>query len=187
MVRLSGALRLPGSFCFRNKFVATFKMQNLSINKVKSKAANIIYGSLLALSFLSVVVASTLTPWRMVVMVVVTLVGVWSAKSYAYMVGGDLAKGLRTKFSETWGVLRENIWVLAPAIPLIGVLTLSAAGIISLETAVYLDQWIIIAFLFATGFWLRRQTNGSFIMSVVDGLIDCSIGVLIVSLKFLLK
>jgi hypothetical protein len=162
-------------------------MQNLSINKVKSRAANIIYGSILALSFLSVVDPRTLTPWRMMVMVVITLVSVWAAKSYAYVIGGELAKGLRAKFSEMRGVFKENIWVLTPAIPLLGVFVLSAAGIIPLKAALYLGQWIIIAFLFATGFWLRRQTNGTFIMSVVDGLIDCSVGVLIVSLKFLLK
>jgi hypothetical protein len=162
-------------------------MQDLSINKVKSRAVNVIYGSILALSFLAVVDPRTLTPWRMMVMVVITLVSVWAARSYASVIGGELAKGSRAKFSEVWGVLKDNIWVLTPALPLLFVFTLSAAGIVSLKAALYLGQWVIIAFLFATGFWLRRQTSGTFIMSVIDGLIDCSVGVLIVSLKFLLK
>ena len=161
--------------------------EHLPYSKVKSRAANIIYGSILALSFLAVVDPSTLTPGRMMVMVVITLVGVWAAKSYAYVIGGELAKGLRAKFSEMWGVLKENIWVLTPGIPLLGVFTLSSLGMISLKTALHIGQWVIIAFLFVTGFWLRRQTNGTIIMSIIDGFIDCSVGVVIVSLKLIIK
>jgi len=157
-------------------------MQNLSYDKVKSRAGNIIYGTILVLSFMSVVDSSSLTPWRMMVMVVITLAGVWVAKSYAFVIGGELAKGSRAKFSEIWGVLKENLWMLTPGLPILGVFTLSAVNIISLKAALCLGQWTIIAFMFATGFWLHRQTNGTFIMSVVDGLIDCLIGVLIVTL-----
>jgi hypothetical protein len=66
-------------------------------------------------------------------------------------------------------------------------LTLAAFNIISFKAAIILAQWIIVSFLFATGFWLRRQVGGSFLKSVIDGLIDCSVGILIVALKFVVK
>jgi hypothetical protein len=141
----------------------------------------------MALSLLVALDYGTLTFSRTAGIVAVTLVGVWFAKSYAYVVGGELAVGGRVRFSETIGVFKDTVWVLAPGIPILGMCTLAAAGIISLKTAISLSQWMIIAFLFATGFWLRRQVGGSLIKSVMDGLIDCSIGILIVALKFVVK
>jgi hypothetical protein len=158
----------------------------ISLKKDKSKAVNVIYGTVLALSLLTALDHDGLTPSRTMVVVLVTLIGVWAAKSYAYVIGGELAYGFHAKFSELLEILKETMWVLIPGIPILCLFTLAAGAIISLKAALYIAQWIIVLFLFATGFWLRRQANGTFIKCVIDGLIDCSVGILIVGLKFLL-
>jgi hypothetical protein len=109
-----------------------------SLKKVKSRAVNVIYGAITALSLLLALDYGTLTSSRTMAIVVVTLGGVWFARSYANVIGGELAMGGPAKFAENIRVFKETIWVLAPSIPILGMFTLSAVGIISLKGAISL-------------------------------------------------
>jgi hypothetical protein len=159
----------------------------LALKKVKSRAGNVIYGAILTLSLLVALDQDTSSLLRTAVIVLVTLISVWAAKSYAYIIGWDVALESRAEFSEKMRVFKETMWVLTPGIPIFVLLIPAATDIISVNTALSLAQWIIVLFLFVTGFWLRRKAGGSFFNGLIDGFIDCSVGILIVALRVLVK
>ncbi len=101
------------------------------------------------------------------------------------MVGEEVRICAPLTHSRRWHIVRECLPITyGVAVPAI-LLALSGLGIIEMDQAYRLTQWILVAVLFIFGFLSRKLSGGSLARSILVGLLAVAIGLMIIKVRIL--
>lgn len=119
--------------------------------------------------------------------VVAVLIGssiaLWLAHSYSRALALQLHHARYLNKQEIWGVLREQLAVVAVVpIPIV-LIVLAEAGLFTVTTALRLSAWSGIAILFVAGATVARQVTSSRLWMTLGGLANAALGFLIIVLE----
>lgn len=146
-----------------------------------------VYGCILTLAVTVALEGKIQNPLLAVVIIIVSLAAVAIAEAYAHLLGSELATEKTSTLAQIRGELRAAAWLILPGLPAITMLLGAAAGLNSIESALFAGQIVCCAALFGAGFLIRFRLGGSIVWSLVDGLAILSVGLAVVALKFLTK
>jgi hypothetical protein len=146
--------------------------------------AGAIYGTLLVMALLAVEPEDD-PPGNVAAAVAVSVLVFWLAHVYAHSIGARVRTGaqlswshLRTEMAHEWPLVQS-------ALPAIAALLLAAAGVFGTATAIVIGLTLGMVELFAWGVLLGLRQELGFGRAIVVGVIDCSFGLVIVTLETL--
>jgi hypothetical protein len=163
-----------------------------------SRAKQLVFGSAGGIAgtvYGTIVVMATVTAgsngdetdaWRLAVVVVVTVLVLWTAHVYAYGLAESLERGRRLDRAERRDVARRELAIPSAAVAPVAALVLGAVGVLGEQTAVWLALGIGVLTLGVQGqrYATVEQLNRTATVKAVA--LNIFLGLVIVGLKALL-
>ncbi len=148
-------------------------------------SSKIIYGSIYVMVLVELMSEHPPAPWVAISILLLTMLGIMLAESYSSIVGEEVRICAPLTYLRRWHIVRECLPITyGVAVPVI-LLALSGLGIIEMDRAYRMTQWILVAVLFIFGFLSRKLSGGSLARSILVGLLAVAIGLMIIKIRIL--
>lgn len=143
-----------------------------------------VYGTIVVLAALAAGGnAFQLHPWRLDVIVAVTVVVLWLAHVYAHGLGESLGLGRRLTVSELTNIARRESAIVLAAVAPIVLLTLGALGVLGERAALRLALGVGVVTLAVQGVRYARLERLNPVATGISVAINLGIGLIIVALE----
>lgn len=152
----------------------------------KQFASKVLYGLISVLALLGVLELHPPTALTAIVTLLGTTFVIALAEAYSETVAEILVKERKPTIGELRHLWHEVAPIVSSSQPAIWLLLLSLLGILSVETALRLGQYVVIGLLFLYGFRVGQLLHGSLSRQILTGLVMASGGLVIVLIKALL-
>jgi len=150
----------------------------------RSTIAGTVYGTIVVLASLAAGGdAFEERLWRLVAIVVTTVVVLWIAHVYAHGLGESLQLGRRLDFAEFGAVAGRELAIPLAAVAPSAVLALGAVGLLRAGTAVWLAVGLCVATLAVQGLRYSQLEELSRLGTVASVAVNLALGLAIVGLK----
>lgn len=145
--------------------------------------ASSVYGTVVVMATLSAAFAIEKSPWRLVAVVLSTVLVLWIAHVYAHGLSDSLALGRRLNRREAAGIARRELAMVLAAAGPCAALVLGAVGALRESRAVYVALLVGLAVLAGQGVRYARMERFGPLATVVAVTANVALGLLVVLLK----
>ncbi len=151
-------------------------------------SAKLLYGTIILMTVLGSLNHDTLPRnLAVIVTVVLSLLAVAIADTYAYTIFEDMKNRRVTPWRGKWKVFRERSWVMGSTLVPLSFFALASLGIIGQHTAFRLTEMVLLFVLFLFGFVTRRLSGGSIFQAFLIAVISALLGLMVVEIKLWAK
>jgi putative flippase GtrA len=158
------------------------------INKSSSRAALLLTRSLLGtIALLGMLIgfdASRESIRQLTIALIVTNISLTLTRFHIEAITYQIQHGRRPNRKERWNILLDSSLVALPTLMPIAVLAARWLGLIPAGMGITIAKTAAIGMLFLIGYISSRLVGDKYLQSVLTGLGDMSLGLIIVSLKF---
>ncbi len=173
--------------CYISLSIALFLMKIYDIISAPRsyRAIDKVYGLVTSIPLLAYLEHEGKSSGAAIVFILVTLFSIWLAESYSGFYKAVYKTKKHLSGSKILEIMKREFAVMLSANLLFVPFLLQMAGLISLETAYQLAQFIGILLLFRVGFRLSLHIDQSLFRALKYGAVSASFGIIVVLIKSL--
>jgi hypothetical protein len=151
-------------------------------------SAKLLYGTIILMTVLGSLNHDTLpSNLAVIVTVVLSLLAVAVADTYAYTIYEEMKNRRVTPWRGKWKVFRERSWVMGSTLVPVSFFALASLGVIGQNTAFRLTERVLLFVLLFFGFVTRRLSGGSIFQALSIGVTAAVLGLIVVEIKLWAK
>ena len=147
--------------------------------------ASVVYGTVVVMATLTAAYATQSHPWKLALLVWVTVLVLWVAHLYAHGLSHSLEHRRTLRWADALGIARRELGILVAAAAPTAALLLGAADIIHESAAIWLALGAGLAILGVEGIRYARIEDLGPTATVVAVCLNLALGLFVVALKVL--
>lgn len=147
--------------------------------------SRIIYATILVLSVMESMEDYPTNSVIIIVIIILTVVSILLIESYSDVLEHDIKHRRTTQFEGIFKIIKTQYPVFIAVIYPCLFFSLSAIGLIKIETAFDLSEYSLAGMLFVYGYTARRLSGAKILRSIFAGIVSLFIGLLIANIKIL--
>ena len=148
--------------------------------------AGTVYGTIVVMGAITAGAEGVADPWRLAVVVVVTVLVLWIAHVYAHGLGEAIERGHRLDRAEFTSIARRELAIPLAAVAPAAALVLGSLGVFEEATAIWIAVLIGLATLVVNGFRYAGLEGLGPLQTAASVALNLALGLVIVALKVFL-